>query len=95
MFVNLDESEAYQFSDEEANTLQMMEAAEIIELLRKLPQNQMVVFNLYMIEGYHHKDIASQLSIAESTSRVLLTRAKKRLVEMIKKAEVHEQVCRG
>ncbi len=93
MFVNLSESEMVQFSDEEANAMQKMEAAEILELLRKLPENQMLVFNLYMIEGHRHKKIASKLSIAESTSRVLLTRAKRKIVEMIKKTEVHEQIC--
>jgi RNA polymerase sigma-70 factor, ECF subfamily len=42
-----------------------------------------LVFNLYVMEEYDHKDIAAQLGITESTSRSNLARAKEKLKEMI------------
>ena len=46
-------------------------------LIRKLPQDLRIVFNLFAIEGFSHREIAEQLNIKESSSRVYLTRARK------------------
>ena len=50
-------------------------------LIRKLPQDLRTVFNLYAIDGYPHKEIATKLNIKESSSRVYLMRARKILQE--------------
>ncbi|HND17590.1 MAG TPA: sigma-70 family RNA polymerase sigma factor, partial [Saprospiraceae bacterium] len=42
------------------------------------------VFNLYVIEGYSHKEIGELLSITESTSRSNLVKARTKLKEMLK-----------
>jgi RNA polymerase sigma factor (sigma-70 family) len=60
---------------------------EILELLKKLPHAQMVIFNMSIIEGYNHSEIASALNITESSSRATLCRARNTLVELIKKQE--------
>jgi len=52
-------------------------------LLEKLPDQMRVIFNLYEIEGYSHKEIAATLNIAESSSRTYLTRAKMKLRNLI------------
>ena len=52
---------------------------DLLELVAKLPQGYRVVFNLYAIEGYSHKEIAEQLGIGESTSRSQLVKARKML----------------
>lgn len=52
-------------------------AEELMELIKKLPHGFREVFNLFVIEGYSHKEIAKLLNIAESTSRSQLTRARK------------------
>lgn len=57
-------------------------AQEIISLLNLLPEVQKTVFCLYEIEGYSHEEIASKLRIPDSSSRVYLTRAKKKLREL-------------
>jgi RNA polymerase sigma factor (sigma-70 family) len=45
-------------------------------LIRELPQDLRTVFNLFAIEGFSHKEIAAELNISESSSRVYLTRAR-------------------
>lgn len=54
-------------------------------MIKKLPSDLKVVFNLYAIDGYSHKEIAEQLSIKESSSRVYLTRARKILQQKLKR----------
>lgn len=53
------------------------------DLLDRLPENYRVVFNLYVLEEYSHKEIAESLKISEAASRTQLARAKKRLKELI------------
>jgi RNA polymerase sigma factor (sigma-70 family) len=54
-----------------------MSANELLVLIDKLPDGYRAVFNLSVIEGYPHKDIASMLGIEESSSRSQLTKARK------------------
>ncbi|MBC7883888.1 MAG: RNA polymerase sigma factor [Saprospiraceae bacterium] len=60
---------------------------EIMALLKKLPESQYLVFNLYVLEGYSHAEIGEILTINESTSRSALCKARNKLVEIIKKHE--------
>ncbi len=60
-------------------------ANDIINLLDQLPEAHRIVFNLYEIQGYDHGEISEKLSISKSTSRVFLTRAKKKLRILIHK----------
>ncbi len=60
-------------------------AEDILQLLAQLPDRYRLTFNLYEIEGYSHDEIGRMLGIPASTSRSNLTRAKKRLREMIEK----------
>ncbi|MBD0258323.1 MAG: sigma-70 family RNA polymerase sigma factor [Cytophagales bacterium] len=59
-------------------------AQEIVDLVRQLPDGYRVVFNLFAIEGYSHKEIAAMLGIAESASRSQLAHARARLKEHLK-----------
>lgn len=49
---------------------------ELITTISQLPRGFRIVFNLYVIDGYAHKDIARMLKISESASRSQLARAK-------------------
>lgn len=60
-----------------------MSYEELIRLIRHLPEDHQLVFNLYEVEGYSHREIAERLEITESSSRVYLTRAKTRLRQLI------------
>ncbi|MBK8621100.1 MAG: RNA polymerase sigma factor [Saprospiraceae bacterium] len=56
---------------------------ELALILKKLPENQYIVFNLYVVEGYSHQEIAQLLSIAEGSSRSLLSRARQTLTTLL------------
>ncbi|MEL6922636.1 MAG: RNA polymerase sigma factor [Bacteroidota bacterium] len=49
----------------------------------KLPDGYRIVFSLYLLEGYDHKEIASILNISEATSKSQFSRAKKKLKEIL------------
>jgi RNA polymerase sigma-70 factor (ECF subfamily) len=51
----------------------------------ELPTGYRTVFNLYVLEGYSHKEIALQLEISELTSRSQLSKAKAVLRELLTK----------
>lgn len=55
----------------------------LYDAIRKLPDGYRLVFNLYAIEGYSHKEIGEQLGIAESSSRSQLTHARRQLKELL------------
>ena len=57
---------------------------ELHRLLTKMPEGYRVIFNLYAVEGYKHREIAEQLKIDESTSKSQYLRAKKWLVKEMK-----------
>lgn len=56
---------------------------DILSLLNFLPEGCRAIFNLFAIEGYPHKEIATMLSISEGTSKSQLNFARKRLQELL------------
>ena len=60
-------------------------ARDIISLLNTLPHIYKTVFCLFDIEGYSHEEIAGKLKIPESTSRVYLIRARKKMRDLYNK----------
>lgn len=56
---------------------------QLLELIQRLPPGYQLVFNLYAIEGYSHKEIAGQLGISEGTSKSQLARARKQLQQWV------------
>jgi RNA polymerase sigma-70 factor (ECF subfamily) len=57
---------------------------ELLRLISGLPPGYRIIFNMYAIEGYTHKEIAESLGISENTSRSQLHRARIMLQEKIK-----------
>jgi RNA polymerase sigma factor (sigma-70 family) len=57
---------------------------DILKLVQQLAPGYRAVFNLYVVEGYSHKEIGEMLDITEGTSKSQLSRAKVILQEMIK-----------
>ena len=53
-----------------------LEANDLLAIIRELPPKYRMVFNLYAIEGYSHKEIASMINISEGTSKSNLSRAR-------------------
>lgn len=71
--------------DVDANAVSRMSYDELIEILQTIPDGYRVVFNMYAIEGYSHKEIAETLGINEGTSKSQLNRARKYLQELVQK----------
>lgn len=59
-------------------------AKDILALVQELSPGYRTVFNLYVVEGYTHKEIADMLGISEGTSKSQLSRAKVILQDMVR-----------
>jgi RNA polymerase sigma factor (sigma-70 family) len=57
---------------------------DIIQLVQQLSPGYRTVFNMYVVEGYTHKQIAEQLGISEGTSKSQLSRAKLILQDLVR-----------
>lgn len=60
-----------------------LSAAEIFDLIVQLPVGYRTIFNLYVVEGMEHKEIAKVLAISEGTSKSQLSKAKLALRKML------------
>ncbi len=74
----------------EESILSMMQTKQIVESIRLLPLGYKTVLNLYAIEGYSHKEIATMLEIEEGTSRSQYARAKNMLEVILLKKGIIE-----
>ncbi|MEM6396242.1 MAG: RNA polymerase sigma factor [Bacteroidota bacterium] len=72
------------FFSQNAKVSDELATQDIIALLDQLPTGYRTVFNLYVIEGYKHREIAEMLGISINTSKSQLIVAKKRLREALK-----------
>ena len=75
----------------EPDVISTMSANELLNVIDKIPDGYKTVFNLSVIEGFQHKEIAQLLGIEESSSRSQLTKARKfiqRTLEATQKVEL-------
>jgi RNA polymerase sigma factor (sigma-70 family) len=70
---------AYDLSNDDADAISQCNEQDILNAITQLTPAYRTVFNLYVIEGYSHKEIAEQLEITESTSRSNLVKARLKL----------------
>jgi len=77
-----DYQEAFQVSETVFHKLGL---EELTRLIQQLPAGYRVVFNLYVIEGYAHKEIADLLGVSENTSKTQLFKAKAALRKKLEK----------
>lgn len=86
MFPMLDVDDLYHVAAPEL-TLAQYHYNDLLRMLQELPDGCQIIFNLYAIEGYQHKEIAEMLGISEGTSKSQYSRAKSLLREMIEEAD--------
>ncbi len=67
------------------SVLDSLAEKDIIALVQQLSPGYRTVFNMYVVEGYTHKQIAEELGISEGTSKSQLSRAKLILQDMVKR----------
>lgn len=60
-----------------------LEAEDLLKMIQELPAGYRLVFNMYAIDGYSHKEIADQLGISENTSKSQLSRARVYLQKLL------------
>ena len=80
--VYLDDLPDTSLPDVAFETPDMLSFNDINALISRLPQVQALIFNMHEVEGFSHEEIAVQLNIPASTSRVYLTRAKTKLAAL-------------
>lgn len=80
-----DLEEAGNLSSDISTQIQNIGYKEIMKVVMKLPDGYRTVFNMFVVEGFSHKEIAQALNISEVTSRSQLQRARMILQEKIKK----------
>lgn len=71
-----------------ASVQDLLEYEEVIALLHQLAPGYRTVFNLYVIEGFKHREIAEILGISINTSKSQLILAKKKMQLLIKKKDI-------
>lgn len=81
---------AYDIGTEETITPQLA-YQDLVKVLELLPTGYRTVFNLFVIEGYKHREIAILLGISINTSKSQLILAKKRVREIIQKKQIKIQ----
>ncbi len=62
----------------------------LIQIIQELPDRYRLVFNLYAMDGYSHKEISEMLNITVGTSKSNLARARLKLKERIEAREVNK-----
>ena len=71
------ETDDFMEPESEEIVLQPIEPEKLIKLIQELPEGYRTVLNLYIFEGYSHKEISESLNITESTSKTQLFKARK------------------
>ncbi len=83
-FISVSEKEENTIEDVDINALDQLAAKDIIRIIQELSPGYKQVFNLYVVEGYSHKEIGEMLQISEGTSKSQLARAKMILQKKVK-----------
>lgn len=78
-FFRVEDIESAAGLESEGDLFSGMEREAILKEIQQLSTGYRAVFNLYMIEGYNHREIAGMLNISEGTSKSQLARAKAQL----------------
>jgi RNA polymerase sigma factor (sigma-70 family) len=67
----------------ESSVIQKIDADELLQSIKRLPKATQLVFNLYTIDGFNHREISEMLGISEGTSKWHLSEARKQLRQSI------------
>ena len=86
MDANIDEV-GYKISNSESAS-DNMEAEDLMKLVNSMPEGYKLVFNLFAIEGYSHKEISELMNISENTSKSQYSRARSYLRTLLEKLEI-------
>lgn len=86
-FETIEISELKTHEEEQPDVEEEMDEQFLVECMRELPDGYRTVLNLYLVEQFSHKEIAGQLGIKEATSRSQYTKARRNLLDLIRKKQ--------
>jgi len=75
--------EALFIESNEENIYDKLAAKELTDMVQNLPLGYRLVFNMYALEGYKHREIAEKLGITEGTSKSQFSKAKRELQKQL------------
>jgi len=73
----------YDMASESVDAFKLLSAKDILLLIQSMPSGYKMVFNLFAIEGYSHKEIAEKMKISVSTSKSQLRKARSWLIQKV------------
>lgn len=85
-----DLSEITNYSISTSTPIENLSVQELLTLVRKLPKGCQTIFNLYVIDGYNHREIGEKLNISPNTSKTQLMKARKMLQGNIADQSQHQ-----
>lgn len=91
-FHAVEDISSYESKMESAEMDTFLNAKQMLEMIAELPPMYRMVFNLYAIDGYSHKEIAEKLRISEGTSKSNLSRARQILQKKIEKFGIKDKM---
>jgi RNA polymerase sigma factor (sigma-70 family) len=65
-----------------------LQAEDLMKIIQQMPDGYRMVFNMFAIEGYSHREIGEMLGISENTSKSQFSRAKSYLKTLLEKLEI-------
>lgn len=82
-------SEVVQIEDNTPDALSLLSMQELVKMIQSLPPGYQTIFNLYVIDGFAHKEISEKLDISVSTSKTQLMKARNLLQKKIQDTKSH------
>jgi RNA polymerase sigma-70 factor (ECF subfamily) len=82
-FDHVDAAYAESMLSSTENVISQLSNQELLEIIDRLPDGYKIIFNLHVVEGYNHAEIAQMLNIAEGSSKSQLSKAKAYLKKLI------------
>jgi len=67
------------------DAIENLKTEDVLKMVAELPEGARMVFNLHVLEGYTHKEIAEKMNITEGTSKSQFNRARKKLMILLNK----------
>lgn len=81
-------SDVYDLSSSEESAVDLLNAQQLKTIIQEMPDGYRMVFNLYAVEGYNHREIADILGINEGTSKSQYSKAKKWMQNRLEKYKI-------
>ena len=79
----------FNVTEESANSIDKLGYKEILAIIQKLSPVYRTVFNLYVMDGFKHEEIANQLNISIGASKSNLAKARANIQKMLKETDIN------